>query len=192
MRASPPRRATTPELDDRCEHCHPDHRGRDVPLVRWPGGDRDGFDHAKLARFPLRGAHAPLECRDCHKPELLRGDVAPALSDDERPRTFLGLGTTCAACHDDPHEPSLGDDCKRCHDESDWGHASNDDHFDHGKTRFPLRGGHAEVGCAKCHGGTDDDIRTPKSRFATCAEGLPRRSPRGKMTVGKSACTDVP
>ena len=34
-----------------CARCHPDHRGRDVPLVRWPGGSAEKFDHAKLAGF---------------------------------------------------------------------------------------------------------------------------------------------
>lgn len=154
-------------LGDDCAHCHPDHRGLDAALVRWPGGSRDAFDHDRTG-YPLAGGHRKVACRDCHKVAWLSGGVAAALTAEERPRTFLGLPTACAACHPDVHKPTLGRDCERCHDASSWRAAATSPRFDHGKTRYPLLGGHARVACAKCHGGSDQKLAELHPRFDTC------------------------
>lgn len=150
-----------------CSSCHPDHRGVGAALVKWPGGDRDRFDH-KLAAYELVGGHAKVKCRDCHKPALHSGAVAGLLTAEETPVTFLALGTTCAGCHADVHKPSLGTDCQRCHDAKAWRTARTSAGFDHGKTRYPLAGAHAKVECTKCHGGTKQKLAEQHPAFATC------------------------
>ncbi|HEU4729637.1 MAG TPA: hypothetical protein VFT22_17195 [Kofleriaceae bacterium] len=154
------------KLGDDCARCHPDHRGVSAALVKWPGG-RDAFDHTR-AGYPLTGGHAKVACRDCHKVGLLTGSVAAALTAEERPRTYLGLGTACVACHADVHKPTLGTDCERCHDTKTWRGAATSTRFDHGKTRYPLLGAHAKVACARCHGGTDQKLDELHPKFETC------------------------
>jgi len=89
------------------------------------------FDHAKTD-FALRGRHARVKCESCHRtPDYKR-----------TPKDCLG-------CHrkDDVHEGQLSAKCESCHGEVTWKKAR----FDHGRTRFPLLGGHLVVPCAKCH-----------------------------------------
>ena len=150
-----------------CASCHPDHRGVSAALVKWPGGDRDRFDH-KLAGYELLGTHATTKCRDCHKPAFQTGPVAKALTGEERPVTYLALGTTCATCHVDTHKPSLGTDCQRCHDTKSWQAGGTSSAFDHAKTRYPLAGAHQKVECTKCHGGTTKKLKDLKPAFDTC------------------------
>jgi hypothetical protein len=122
-----------------CGGCHVEHRGRSAALIRWPGGSRDAFDHA-LVGWPLRGGHRAIGCNDCHDSRNSRGA-----------RSFLGERTACASCHRDPHSGRLGTSCEGCHDVAAWSTVSLE-HFDHAATRFPLRGGHQRVACARCHG----------------------------------------
>jgi hypothetical protein len=150
-----------------CARCHPDHRGVNAALVKWPGGKPESFDHAK-AGYKLDGGHAKVACRDCHKVAWLTGNVAPLLTDEEKPRTYLGLPTACAGCHKDVHQPSLGSDCQRCHTPATWHIAPTSTAFDHGKTKYPLLGAHAKVACEKCHGGTAQKLTTLHPEFATC------------------------
>lgn len=123
-----------------CGECHVEHVGRATRLVRWPGG-QEHFDH-RLTGYALQGAHVPLECNRCHHDRNARGAS-----------TFLGASSECRSCHEDPHEGRLGTDCTSCHTQSEWGHARLE-RFDHARTRFALRGAHAEVQCARCHTGT--------------------------------------
>ena len=132
-----------------CERCHVEHRGRAAQSTRWPDPGQDHFDHTRLARFELSGAHAQLRCRQCHEPRHVRAADVQSMQPSERGRTFLGLGTACASCHRDPHTPSLGSTCTDCHDQSDWNAAQQA--FDHSRARFPLHGAHARVACAQCH-----------------------------------------
>lgn len=135
-----------------CGQCHVDHLGRNAPLVRWPGGNRDRFDH-RLSGWPLRGAHARVECRECHDRRNARGHA-----------TFLGAPTACAQCHDDPHAGRFGNQCQSCHDEGRWSNVRMQD-FDHSRTRFPLRGAHQRVQCRACHG---EPARYRGIEFASC------------------------
>ena len=122
-----------------CASCHPDHRGVDFPLVRM---DSEKFDHDPTG-FPLEGAHAKAECKDCHK----------------KPGVWSGLQDTCSSCHDTPHgvdelRPNLGD-CARCHGVSKWDAIplalSVFDHQDAKQADYALHGQHAKVDCEKCH-----------------------------------------
>ncbi len=131
----------------RCESCHIEHHGRDFDLVFWGEAGRDAFDH-RLAGWPLEGGHARAGCRDCHRPEHIAGGELRAAGVDLG-RTFLGLSTACAACHEDEHRGQFaGRACADCHGMDGWRPAPG---FDHAATGFPLAGGHAGVACAECH-----------------------------------------
>lgn len=133
-----------------CGDCHIDHVGRNVSLIRWPGGDIRRFDHAQTG-FALDNAHARAECGDCHKARTKSGTDS-----------FLGLSSGCASCHSDPHKGRLGQDCATCHGTKSF--AVTD--FDHGLTRFPLRGKHEDVQCSSCHGAPH---RFEAMRFDDCS-----------------------
>lgn len=125
----------------RCERCHNDHHGRAFQLIRW---EPSKFDH-RISGFPLEGAHAKVQCRECHKT-----------------RSFLGLSQACTSCHRNPHHAQLTA-CTSCHLLTAWKPAPK---FDHARARFPLTGLHAKVACAKCH-------PTPAFRgvaFAKCTD----------------------
>lgn len=106
-----------------CDDCHRTTEWLDVT-----------FDHAVDTDFPLLGAHADVECADCHVEPI--ADALPA--------------TECIGCHadDDPHEGQLGDDCASCHVEIDWNESVR---FDHDFASFPLLGKHDQVVCEDCH-----------------------------------------
>jgi len=121
-----------------CADCHVEHNGRSYRLIRWPGGKMEKLDHRQTG-WALEGDHANQSCLKCHK---ARNKVA-------RP-TFLGLSSTCASCHSDPHAGRFGGTCQSCHTQSDW-KVKKLSGFDHAKTRYPLAGKHAAVACEKCH-----------------------------------------
>lgn len=92
------------------------------------------FDHDRMTRFPLKGAHRGAACKACHvqPPKVVKPPV------------------TCFACHkaDDVHKGGNGEDCAACHVESAWKKVD----FDHSRmTRFALLGKHARLACAACH-----------------------------------------
>ena len=53
---------------DDCARCHKEHFGREFSLVRF---DTASFDHGGVGWAP-EGAHASLDCRDCHTAPLVR------------------------------------------------------------------------------------------------------------------------
>ena len=93
------------------------------------------FDHAQT-HFPLRGKHAKVECKDCHKSQVFK----------EAPKDCMG-------CHlkDDTHKANLGTACADCHGEQDW--KVTEGRFRHERTKFPLHNAHAapSVKCTACH-----------------------------------------
>ena len=119
------------EAERECRLCHTDHKGRDMNIAPV---DEKTFDH-RQTDFVLKGGHvAPkVQCRDCHAPK----------------KKWREAPLECIACHkkDDVHKGKLGAECADCHDESDWKKVR----FDHGKTKFPLRGKHKDVECKDCH-----------------------------------------
>lgn len=160
------------KVQAKCWDCHSEHHERDYELIKWPAADAafqaprgkheaKEFPHEPATGFALAGAHQPLGCEGCHKTELLRDAEVVAFKTEpkQKPKdgptswglpTYLGLGTSCGACHQDPHVPSQGDDCKQCHGEERWKPSPS---FDHQKTRFPLEGKHQEPAVAqKCEG----------------------------------------
>ena len=82
-------------LGAKCESCHSPNG--------WPLW---AFDHAKDAHFALLGAHAKLQCAECHR---------------EPPGT-VKMSQQCGACHrqDDRHLGQYGAQCDRCHSTDSW------------------------------------------------------------------------
>jgi len=174
-------------LEGACASCHPDHAGRDAPMIEL---DQDAFQHAQTG-YPLLGAHAALACKSCH--EVLTPDAS------ETAFRYQGVPyASCASCHDDPHrphEPSLvtvhpirrvsldapppvlpmgepdyplaGRACESCHSEASFlADGLENGAFRHeADARFELRGAHDGVRCEACH--------TAALREAERAAGLP-------------------
>ena len=156
-------------LDRACASCHEDaHRGAlsqkclDCHDTRdWKPAPR--FDHGRTD-YPLTGKHAEVACDKCH--------LAPAAVTRRTPEgkpipVYRPLAhRECSDCHQDPHRGDLGANCASCHETASFTKVSRSA-FDHDRTRYPLRGRHATVACAKCH-----DPAGPKGKrppFATCA-----------------------
>ncbi len=140
----------------RCETCHIEHHGREFELIWWgktgmkrpPGGRQmEHFDHDDTG-YPLSGPHR-VECRECHQASRIAEPARLLAAGKDLDRTFLGLGTECAACHADPHRGQMAPrTCDTCHGDEAWRPASG---FDHDATAFPLDGGHLQAECADCH-----------------------------------------
>jgi len=134
-----------------CADCHADiHRRQMGPncaqchtVQGWDIAVQAVRDHQN--RFPLLGAHAAVQCDECHK------QAATGM--------FLGLPTACDSCHlkdwqntTNPPHASAGaafasSNCQGCHFFDSWLGAK----FDHSTTGFLLTAGHANVPCASCH-----------------------------------------
>jgi hypothetical protein len=98
----------------------------------------------RFTQFPLLGAHATVDCADCH-------GVAGS-----RFAGFTNTPTECVACHradfeattSPPHvEAGFPTDCLECHADQTWGGSV----FDHALTGFPLTGMHRTLACVDCH-----------------------------------------
>jgi hypothetical protein len=134
-----------------CAGCHADiHRRQNGPncaqchtVQGWNISVQQVKDHQN--RFPLLGAHAAVQCDQCHT-QLATG-------------IFYGLSTRCDSCHlknwqntTNPPHPASGPafasaNCQGCHNFDSWLGAN----FNHSTTGFPLTGAHATTPCALCH-----------------------------------------
>ncbi|MDX1385619.1 MAG: cytochrome c3 family protein, partial [Thermoanaerobaculia bacterium] len=170
---------------ERCERCHVDHHGREFELVWWGDDGRDAFRHADVG-YELAGAHATLDCRGCHTSAHVADREALVAAGKDLDRTYLGLDTACASCHEDRHGGALGTSCTDCHTQVAWSPA---DGFRHADTAFPLRGAHATADCAGCHAGggeTGLDLGFA-ARGTTCA-ACHDDPHRGRLGVGCAGC----
>ena len=120
-------------LPTTCDTCH--------STTNWLNAT---FDHAKYANYPLTGAHATLQCAQCH------------LNNN-----FASTSTACDSCHDadfrgttNPNHVTAGfpKTCDTCHTTTAWIPSS----FNHSTTAFPLTGFHATMQCAQCHTAADN------------------------------------
>lgn len=100
------------------------------------------FDHDDT-EYPLEGAHANVDCIECHQKETRNGKDF---------QVFTGVKfDNCIDCHDDVHEGNLGNNCKQCHSVESFTSLRRIRRFNHDRTNFPLKGKHKEVKCADCH-----------------------------------------
>lgn len=111
-----------------CEGCHT------ITSTTWAGAT---FRHDS---FFLRGAHVRATCEQCHPGGR-----------------YQGTSRDCVGCHrrdyDNTRNPghlaaNFPTDCASCHAETAWRPATG---IDHDRTRFPLRGAHVGLDCARCH-----------------------------------------
>jgi hypothetical protein len=128
------------QMGSNCEQCH--------TVQGWAIATQQVKDHQN--RFPLLGAHAAVQCEDCHKSAAVG--------------IFYGLSTECQSCHlkdwqnttNPPHAQDPTDfapsQCKTCHTQFDsWLGASFSGNHAAPPISFPLTLGHANVPCAQCH-----------------------------------------
>lgn len=165
------RRSNWTGLETACVTCHEDvHRGALGGACtachdagKWKA--TPGFEH-DTTDYPLTGRHAEVACDQCHLAARLspRRDQGGHLIPVYQPVPH----GSCASCHADPHGGQFGRDCTACHATTrPFTQVSGGAGFDHGRTRFPLRGLHATTRCAACH----QSFQTEKDKhpgFGTC------------------------
>ena len=151
-----------------CGKCHTDHRGAEHVLIRW---DTKAFDHDQTG-WKLGGGHKAVDCGKCHTGK-----------NERKHPTFIGLSNTCASCHKDVHEGRFGASCQGCHDDASWKNLDLDP-FNHALSRYPLRGKHQQVACAKCHG---EPAKYQPLEFSSC--GSCHQDPhQGKLGADCESC----
>ncbi len=123
------------QVSQSCERCH---------TVETAKFGTVGFSHANTA-FALTGTHEALRCEQCHKVETAAFPAGPGTA-----RRLTGLGTTCAACHQDPHKAQLGSDCQTCHTANTFT-VTRYTHTNARTLRAFFTGRHASATCARCH-----------------------------------------
>jgi hypothetical protein len=119
-----------------CQSCHGTSGWKAISLSLI----NQRFDHSKT-KFPLEGNHSSVDCAKCH-----------ANGDFKKPVAFQ----QCMDCHKpDPHNgqfakrPDKGE-CASCHNVQGW-RPSLFTVQEHAASAYPLKGGHARLGCAQCH-----------------------------------------
>ncbi|WP_428264549.1 hypothetical protein [Haliangium sp.] len=143
---------------DTCERCHQDpHQGRfSQPCAQChveTGWNRVDAIRRRHPGVRLVGGHKRVGCNKCHD----RGTDRPP-----------SKGRACAQCHEPVHLADFGTDCKDCHGAIEWlGLPERVGRRNHGRTRYPLRGKHAAVACARCH----SPKAPPAQRFRELAFG---------------------
>lgn len=182
-------------LQRECRSCHEDvHRGQLGKECQSCHGEKawkpaPGFDHAK-SRYPLTGKHTKVECMACHANAAVSRelDAKGNRLAQWKPLPF----SQCSSCHRDPHAGRFGAECTKCHSTDGFSDIDTR-HFDHERTRYPLRGEHASVACESCHRGTQGQLDKPA--FGRC-DDCHRDAHAGKATLAGQAvdcasCHDV-
>lgn len=131
--------ANTRVKSQNCFECHSEHHGRNFDMVRF---DTNNFNHNR-AGYRLEGAHANIDCRECHNSSNITDNN---LKND--PDTYLGLDQKCLSCHDDFHQGTLPTDCLQCHNMEGFTPVVK---FNHETADYKLRGKHILVDCKECH-----------------------------------------
>jgi hypothetical protein len=140
-----------------CQDCHTDIHQRKMgtdcaqchTVQGWNIAVQQVKDHQN--RFPLLGAHAAVQCEDCHKSAAVG--------------QFQGLSTACNSCHMRDFQQAKSPDhvagqfpqtCDSCHTFDSWLGAT----VNHSAPpiNFPLTNGHANVPCLSCHVGSNFNL----------------------------------
>lgn len=135
-------------LDTSCLSCHDDFHQKtlsnDCMACHTMNTFRpaENFDHNE-SNYPLKGAHAQVDCKACHKETTRNG---------KRFQEFSGISfNDCKACHADPHNNQLSGKCTQCHTESSFSTFIGRGNFNHSTTDFDLKGAHRKTDCFACH-----------------------------------------
>ena len=154
-----------------CESCHKDPHPRGIFQgitcaechTTKTFKDTRSFNH-KSTGWALKGAHRKQKCLECHSWK----QWAPPSND-------------CKSCHQDSHNGQFGSTpCQRCHQESSFKKLI----FNHNShSRFPLKGKHKRVNCAKCH--PQGKYKPLEMECSSCHES---DSPHGD-TFGDAECS---
>lgn len=138
------------QLPGACDACHSESSFTSIK--------KRGFAHNRLTNFELKGKHNEVSCFDCHKessnPSLVFQDLAK-----------VGVNE-CASCHEDIHQPSLGNSCSECHNENGFNQGVALGDFNHDLTHYPLVGKHLSVDCKSCH----KESVTASLAFGSCTD----------------------
>ncbi len=157
------------ELAATCESCH--------DTKAWDKAPK--FDHDK-ADYQLDGEHVDVACNKCHLTPRLK---TKANEKGERIPLFKPVPyKECSSCHEDPHKGRLSTKCSECHSTKGFDVIDKRE-FNHALTRYPLKGDHAAVPCADCHG---KDMSRKNVPYATCAS-CHADSHNGEGTLGGKA-----
>jgi hypothetical protein len=139
------------EFKKACDACHTTSSWKTM----LPGYD---FDHSKT-KYPLLGKHATVACTACHIKDDFKKEIPFA---------------NCKDCHTpDPHKgqfdsrPKQGE-CAECHTVDGW-KPSTFGVKEHDTSKYPLKGAHSKVDCAKCHIPAGKDT-VYKVKFALCTD----------------------
>jgi hypothetical protein len=137
---------TVPHFGDNCEECH----------------TTAGFELADLGSFQhpvaLEGAHANLQCTDCHT----AGQV---------------LTYECSACHEPPSETHFGPNCEDCHSPTTPFQEATIPPELH---PIPLVGAHQRATCDVCHA---EGQRVPEYVCSNC-----HKPPENHFTATCDTC----
>jgi hypothetical protein len=156
-------------LETTCTSCHDDvHRtalGQDCVKCHDTGKwtVTPGFNHDSTA-YPLTNKHAEVKCAKCHLVVGLssRSDAQGRPIPVYKPVPHQ----SCADCHEDVHKGQFGANCASCHSTRGFQQIDRSS-FNHDRTKYPLKGEHATLRCAACHG----DFSTPATKrpaFQAC------------------------
>lgn len=172
-------------LSEDCASCHMDvHKGqlgadcqRCHNITDWKQAKQ--FDHSKT-KYPLTGKHAQVACEKCHSP-----------SGPEKTVKFTGIKfDSCTDCHTDPHKGSFKGTCDSCHTTASWNKVDmSRQQFDHSKTKYPLLGMHAKVGCDQCHMNGDFKKQLAFAQCANCHTPDPHKG-QFQARASKGECAE--
>jgi hypothetical protein len=157
-----------------CTSCH-------VP-TGWREVREQQFNH-DLTNFRLRGKHALVKCDQCHKPDTkVPGGRVLKLAHDR-----------CTECHSDHHQGEFlaryANNCALCHTEAGY-RPSTFTLIRHDVLRFPLRGAHMAVPCARCHNPSSSERSVYHFSNIKCESC--HKDPHGgqfKNLMGEVGCT---
>ncbi|HYL84286.1 MAG TPA: cytochrome c3 family protein [Candidatus Angelobacter sp.] len=146
------------DVGKNCEDCHSDVHQRKMgtncaqchTVQGWNIAVQQLRDHQN--RFPLLGAHAAVQCEDCHKGAAVG--------------QYQGLSTACISCHQSDFQKTTNPNhvsaqfpqtCETCHTFDSWLGAT----VNHAAPpiNFPLTNGHANVPCMNCHLGGNYSLK---------------------------------
>ena len=154
-----------------CASCH--------NLQGWKPSTFTLKEHATNA-YPLQGAHARLQCAQCHTPK-------------GKDTLFKIKFEHCTDCHSDRHAGQFAaapyfNTCDRCHNLEAY-KPSTFTLARHKETHFVLTGGHVAVPCADCHKDSSDLRSKPAVHITGAILTAPFATPILTKASSKSACS---